>query len=307
MRPAFLTMGPILFNWSADRLADFYRRVADEAPVDTVVLGEVVCAKRPVPANALAEAVERLERAGKEVVFATLALVMQPGERKLVRDRVAQADHRPIEGNDATALALLHGQPHHVGPYVAVYNEVALRALAAGGAKRLCLGPDLGIEDIRSLAGAADPEIALEATVFGRLPLAISARCYHARAHGLRKDGCQFVCERDPDGMAVDTVDGDPFLTVNGVQVLSGTYTSLMPQLESLRAVGIDRFRLSPHVGDMVTTAELFRAVLDGRVAPEEGQRQVAALFPEARFANGFFHGGAGKFWVDNTMPAAVE
>lgn len=306
MRRASLTLGPVLFNWPADRLADFYRRIADEAPVDTVVLGEVVCAKRPVHAKALAEAVERLERAGKEVVFATLALVMQPRERQLVRELVAQSD-RTVEANDATALALLRGQPHHVGAYVAAYNEVTLKVLAESGATRLCIGPDLGFADIRSLAAAAVPGIALEVTAFGRLPLAISARCYHARAHGLRKDGCQFVCDRDPDGMPVDSIDGDPFLTVNGVQVLSGSHASLMPQLPALCEAGIGRFRLTPHSGDMVAVAELFRTVLDGHVGPEEGQRQVADLFPTARFANGFFHGGAGKFWIDGALPVAVE
>ncbi len=32
-----LTLGPVLFNWAADR--DFYFRVADEAPLDIVYLG----------------------------------------------------------------------------------------------------------------------------------------------------------------------------------------------------------------------------------------------------------------------------
>ena len=28
-----LTLGPLYFNWPARRLADFYARIADEAPV----------------------------------------------------------------------------------------------------------------------------------------------------------------------------------------------------------------------------------------------------------------------------------
>lgn len=35
-----------VLHWPADRLADFYRRIADEAPVDRVHIGEVVCGKR---------------------------------------------------------------------------------------------------------------------------------------------------------------------------------------------------------------------------------------------------------------------
>ena len=41
-----LTLGPVLFNWQPERWRDFYFRIADEAPVATVYLGEAVCSKR---------------------------------------------------------------------------------------------------------------------------------------------------------------------------------------------------------------------------------------------------------------------
>jgi len=41
-----LTLGPILFNWKPERRRDFYFRIADEAPIDCVYIGEVVCSKR---------------------------------------------------------------------------------------------------------------------------------------------------------------------------------------------------------------------------------------------------------------------
>ena len=44
--PAHLTLGPLLFHWPAHKRRDFYLRIADEAPIDTVYLGEVVCSKR---------------------------------------------------------------------------------------------------------------------------------------------------------------------------------------------------------------------------------------------------------------------
>ena len=61
-----LTLGPSLFNWSADYLADFYARIADEAEVERVHVGEVVCGKRmPFSDPAWPAIIERLERAGK--------------------------------------------------------------------------------------------------------------------------------------------------------------------------------------------------------------------------------------------------
>ena len=38
-----LTLGPVLFNWNPERWRDFYFRIADEAPVASVYLGEVIC------------------------------------------------------------------------------------------------------------------------------------------------------------------------------------------------------------------------------------------------------------------------
>jgi len=40
------SLGPCLFNWKPEKLRDFYFRIADEADVDCVHLGEVVCFKR---------------------------------------------------------------------------------------------------------------------------------------------------------------------------------------------------------------------------------------------------------------------
>jgi len=65
-----LTMGPVFFNWAPEAWRDFYYAVADEAPVDGVCLGEVICNKRrPFLAPHFDAVVDRLMRAGKEVVL----------------------------------------------------------------------------------------------------------------------------------------------------------------------------------------------------------------------------------------------
>jgi len=64
-----LTMGPILYNWTPEQKRDFYYRVADEAAVDIVYVGEVVCSKREsFFAPFLEDIHARLEAGGKEVV-----------------------------------------------------------------------------------------------------------------------------------------------------------------------------------------------------------------------------------------------
>lgn len=290
-----LTLGPLLFNWPADRWSDFYARIADEAPVDRVCLGEVVCSKRlPFYANRLADAVERLRRGGKTVVLSSLALVTLARERQLCAELAADPALE-IEVNDLTLLATLPlGRHFAVGPLVNVYNEATLAFLTGRGARHVCLPPELPFESIVALAAAQPPGITLEVWAFGRLPLAIASRCYHARVHGLSKDSCQFVCSKDPDGLTVDTLDGESFLAINGVQSLSATYANALAHIEELGEAGVASFRLSPHSADMVAIARLFRDVLDGKTEAPAAAAALARQLPRARFSDGFLNGPCG-------------
>ena len=296
MPSARLTLGPLLFNWPAARVRDFYARIADDAPVDIVYLGEVVCAKRaPALAAALAEAAARLAAAGKQVVFSTLALVMSEAELDATRALCDAADGL-VEANDMAAVSFLAGRPHIVGPYINLYNEDGLRVLAANGAVRAVPPVELPAAAIAKLAACAAAP--LEVQIFGRQPLALSARCYHARHHGLHRDGCQYVCAEDPDGLAVTTLDGASFLAVNGTQTLSAGYVNLIHQLPALRAMGVGDFRLSPQDVDMVAVARVFRDVLDDRESPAAGESALRRLAPTADFCNGFYFDRAGADWI---------
>ena len=294
-----LTLGPMLYNWSADQWSDFYARIADEAPVERVVLGEVVCSKRlPFYQNRIPDAVERLQRGGKEVVLASLGLVTLRRERKMLAELAESG--LPVEVNDLTMLRYLEpGTQFTVGPLVNVYNEGTLGFLADRGATTVCLPPELGLDSVTTLAAAgARLGTGIEVWAFGRLPLAMSARCYHARLAGLAKDSCQFVCDADPDGLAVETLDGQPFLAVNGVQTVSESWANMAGDLDQLSDAGVGALRLSPHTGDMVEVARLFRAAADQRIGPDEAIAGLAALAPERRFSNGFLFGRSGAEWT---------
>lgn len=293
-----LTLGPVLFNWAPEVWRDFYFRIADEAPVAAVYVGEVICSKRaPLFEPHVADVVERLAQAGKAVVFSTLAEVMSKVDGRLV-DSVCAAETL-IEVNDASALSRVKGREHHIGPYLNVYNERTAAVLAGNGARNICLPPEMPASAIATFCAATAPlGVTTEVQVFGRLPLALSARCYHARAHGRTKDSCLFVCEDDPDGMPLRTLEDKPFLTVNGVQTMSHDYLNLVGELDALQAMGVSRFRLSPHSCDMVAVAAIFRDALDGRIDGDEATARLDALKLDAPFSNGFFHGKPGHRWV---------
>ena len=286
---AKLTLGPVLFNWGPEEKRDFYFKIADEAPLDIVHVGEVVCSKRaPFFEACLPEVVARLERAGKEVVHSTLALIMSQREMEATRAMALESDLL-VEANDISAAALLAGRPHAIGPFVNVYNEGTLAYLVERGAGRVCLPVELPAPSLAVLASSTKAE--LEVQVFGRLPLAISARCYHARARKLHKDDCRFVCGEDADGMDIETLDGEPFLAVNGTQVLSYRCCNLLAELTRLREMGIRHFRLSPQFIDMVAVARAFRAVIDGNEAPQAAGARLKELMDGVPFCDGFFHG----------------
>ena len=293
--PARLTLGPLLFHWPARKRRDFYLRIADEAPVDTVYLGEVVCSKRESEFAAVrAEVIERLRASGKQVVLSTLALVTTPAEVEAIRE--LSGEELLVEVNDVAGMQLLAGRPFVVGPYINVFNEGARDFLIGRGAVRIVLPVEMPAKSIAVVAGG-DARSEYEVQVFGRQPLSVAMRCYHARAHERTKDHCQLVCGLDPDGLTARTIDGSDILTVNGTQTLTHGHAVLLAELEALRAAGVRHFRLSPQDLDMVRVATLYREVLEERSAPAEALAALRALTGDVPFVNGFLHGREGLAW----------
>lgn len=287
-----LVIGPVPYLWSGEKWRDFHYRIADSGHVDAVTLGEVVCSKRDhFTRPFLDEVVERLETAGKSVALASLALVTQERETAMTRKLVA--GDRLVEANDLSALRNLAGKPHIVGPFVNVYNGATAGWLAKRGATRICLGPELPVRSIAGIVAGA-PAVDYEVFAFGRVPLAISARCAHARSKGHIKDNCQFVCGDDPDGLDVDTLDGQPFLTINGVQTMSRHCLTLLSELGALAQSGVTHLRLSPQDCDMAAVAKVYADVRDARMGADDGLEQLRIVYPLATFSNGFAHGRAG-------------
>ena len=293
-----LTLGPVLYNWPAETWRDFYFRIADEAPVDTVFIGEVICSKRaPLFDPHLEEVVARLKSSGKDVVFATLAEVTSALDRRLI-ERVAASHELFIEANDTSALWYLDGRPHAIGPYMNAYNEDSLEFFAGNGARSICLPPEIPASGIAALGERSRKlGLELEVQVYGRIPLALSARCYHARAHDRTKDSCQFICDRDADGMVLRTLEDRPFLTINGIQTQSYTCLNLINELDELGASGVSRFRISPQSTGTVAVAKSFSALLEREITASEANECLQECSLEMPFSNGFYHQQPGMEW----------
>lgn len=301
-----LTIGPNQFFWDADRWATLYKNLT-QAPVDRVVLGELVCSKRlPFYQDRIPDALSALMEAGKDVALTSLALVTLKRERKLTAQLTEMGV--AVEINDLTALAHLPADARfYVGPLVNVYNESTLAYLAQRGATRVCLPPELPLASIATLTKAgADLGVAIEVWGHGRVPLAISGRCYHARMHGRTKDNCQFACEDDLDGLDVRTMDDKPFLAMNGVQTLSDTYASAAHQVEMLADAGVSALRLSPQSEDFEAICSLYRALLDGESDAATVANSIRAIDANARLSDGFLTGERGVDWSQSARPTGM-
>ncbi len=300
-----LTLGPLLYHWPAARRRDFYAKIADEAPFDSVYLGEVVCGKRlPWYEKDLPEIAERLRRAGKEVVFSTPALVSERRDVALIERLCAAGE--TVEINDLAALPIAGGKPFVCGPLLNVFNEGALDVVRRFGASRIGLPIELSRESIAHLA-AHNAQGETEVLVFGREPLAIAQRCYHARAFDLHKDNCQFVCESPADGLEVTDLDGRPLLALNGTQILSYAFVAPLDELVGLAAAGVSHFRLSSQSLDMPAIARVYRDILDHVINAEEGLVRLRAFTGALPLVDGYVHGNAGMVWQAATRAQAIS
>jgi collagenase-like PrtC family protease len=289
-----LSVGPVLAYWPRTALIEFYARVA-ESPARTVTLGEVVCSRRhEMKLDDWLALAGDLAAAGKEVVLATQALIESEAELRTMR-RIAEQNRFLVEANDAAALHRLAGRPFVIGPHVNVYSGAALDELAAAGATRWVPPVELPVDAIA--AATRGREVEAEVFAFGRLPLALSARCFTARHYGLNRDECEFRCMEHPDGMLLKTQEGEPFLALNGLQTQSAGVQCLLGWRGALVDAGVRRLRLSPVAHRFERVIDVFHGVFNEGVDPAAAIEDLTALGLPGAPVDGYAHQHAGREW----------
>lgn len=291
--PFRISLGPLLYYWPRTAVLEFYASVADTA-VERVYLGEAVCTRRHEMRLAdWIEVAEMLRDAGKQVVLSTPVLVESDSDIAVMR-RVCAQEEFLVEANDLGAVHGMRGRPFVGGPHLNVYHADTLVWLASLGAQGCVVPVEMDGGTMAALAAARPAGLALEAMVWGRMPLAFSARCFTARHHRLRKDACEFRCLEYPDGLVAKTGEGQDFFTLNGIQTQSATCLDLCAQVSQMAAAGIDYARVSPHAtGTFEAIAHLDAIRRGARVA------SPSAVMPAgAAPSNGYWSGKPGIHWL---------
>ncbi len=287
-----LALGPLLYYWPRQRTFEFYAAVA-AAQVDIVYLGETVCSRRhELRLPDWLEIAGKLAAAGKEVVLSTQALIESESDLKTLR-RIAGNRRYTVEANDMGAVSLMAGAPFVASPHLNVFNSHTLAFLAANGATRWVAPLEMSRAQLAVMLRERPANMATEIFGYGRLPLAFSARCFTARYHNLQKDSCEFRCIDYPDGLDLNTREGQPFLVLNGIQTQSAHTYNLIHELGELSQMGVDVLRISPQSVHTLEIIDLFRQGLARTLAPDQAAQQMENLMP-GRTCNGYWHGKPG-------------
>ncbi len=295
-----ISLAAVPYFWSKEGYISFYHKIV-RSSVDIVYLGETVCSKRrSMKLQDWLDIAKDLTLAGKQVILSTMTLLEAESELKYLTTICKQNDYL-VEANDMAVIQLANdrGNDFIVGTAINTYNNRTLSILKKQGMIRWCVPVELGESDITSMIESChNMNVEVEYQVFGRIPLAYSARCFTARHHQLPKDDCQLKCLDYEQGIQIKTQEGDSFAQINGIQTQSAKVTNLLARWQELKAAGIDILRIVPvNEADTMNVIEQLAEMIQG--SQDIGEEKISGDY---EFCNGYWLGIEGMKYIPKEM-----
>jgi collagenase-like PrtC family protease len=291
-----LSLGPVQYYWDRDSLFEFYQRI-EKTKIDIVYLGETVCSKRKMLRREdWLSLAKQLQAAGKEVVLSSMTLIEAKSDLATLKSLCSNGKFT-VEANDMAAVQQLRGQPFITGPAVNIYNARSLQVLVDLGLKRWVLPVELSRQALADMQKEMQDDVETEVLVYGRLPLAYSARCFTARAHNLAKDDCQYRCLDYPDGLLLATQEKEKFLILNGIQTQSAKTYNLIDEIDVMQQLNVDVIRISPPSRHCEKIIDIFYQSLHHAYPNVQAITELQEMMPAGGSCNGYWHGNNGMDW----------
>ena len=296
-----LSLGPLQYYWAREDVFAFYLAMSKTA-LDIVYLGETVCSRRhELRLKDWMDIGYMLRDAGKEVVLSTQVLLESTSDVGMMQKVVANGEFT-IEANDMGAVnTLAKKQPFVAGPQLNLFNADSLRWAMDLGAFRWVTPLEMNSDELVAALKHITTPLQTEVFAYGRMPLAISARCFTARHYNRPKDDCGFACMEHADGQLLSTRESQHFLVLNGTQTQSARIYNLLDDVSDLLTLGVEVLRLSPQSQNMEKVIEAFDGVRNRQLDTAAANELIAPALHDST-CNGYWHAKPG---MDLHLPSA--
>jgi len=146
------------------------------------------------------------------------------------------------------------------------------------------------------ISKAKEMEVETEYQIFGRMPLAYSARCFTARHYQLAKDDCQFKCLDDEQGILIKTQESDSFAQINGIQTQSAKVTNLLNRWQELKQADIDILRIVPvSANDTLLVIQQLQEMIGADESREINEQDFSEAY---EYCNGYWLQSEGMAYI---------
>lgn len=201
----------------------------------------------------------------------------------------------------------------HVSTQANCINSAAAKVWHSLEAKRVILGREASLEDIRSIRQALPSDVQIEVFIHGAMCMAYSGRCLlsaYLTGRSANRGSCTQPCrwnyvlqEETRPGMYLPIQESE-----KGTAILSSHDLCAAGFLQELIDAGVDSLKIEGRMKSeyyVATVVSAYRACMDGRISPEEALTELDCI-NHRPYSTGFYfshlkygHDNRGEYLAD--------